>query len=173
MLNPLTLAILGGSVAGGYLGYRAVRNDETMDTSDRAGSVTMSAALGGVAGAGASYIGFKNLAKGAAFAGSFGAKAAYGTGKMMTANPIRTAMRGLGRKSFGIPSVMKGPLGLLALTAISIGAVAAGSRNRVGVETEDQAQRDNFGRGSSVKERAGMLGATGDMVFGLNNQRHG
>lgn len=165
MPNPLALAIMGGTAAGGYLGYRSGRDDQSMDSSDKIGMTVMSAATGGVLGAAGNYIGWGKIGSAFKTAGKSG---------MMAGRFLAQTKTILGQKAFKIPKMAKGPLGGLALAAAAVGLVAAGSRTRVPNEREDSGQSETFNQlGSGVKERMGLLGATGDMVFGLNNQRHG
>lgn len=165
MPNPLALAIMGGSVAGGYAGYRARRNDSNMDMSDKAGTTVMSALMGGAVAMGATAVGWGRIGSGVMKAG----KSATMVGKgLMHSKTI------LGAKAFQIPKAARGPLGVLALGVAAIGAVAASAGSRVPNEREEYGSNENFGQiGSGIRERMGMLGATGDMVFGLNNSRHG
>lgn len=170
MPNPLALAIMGGSIAGGAIGYSSAAGDPSQDLSDKAGSTVMSAITGGVLGGIGSYLPWKAIGRGAAGMGKVG----MGAGRALKANPMRAAMKAMGREKFSIPKPLKGPLGLLALTAAAIGITAMGAKGRVPNEREEYADSSNFGmRGQGVKERMGLLGATGDMVFGLNNSRHG
>jgi hypothetical protein len=84
----------------------------------------------------------------------------------------------MGRTNFGfkaIPKGMRGPLGLLAMFVGGTAAVAYGSRSNpkpVAYSSTNEYGETEYNT-TSVKERMSMLGAAGNMVFGLNNMRHG
>lgn len=171
-------AAAGGATAGGYFGWKHSANDPSMDREDRFGYAA-SLTLGG-AGAGLAMkaIGVKGLGRMAGMGAKLGtglAKAAMPAIKMGSIRPGRAMLKALGReKSPLIAKWAKGPLKALALGATILGGVAYSSRERPASET--YGSRGDGGTEYSqqpIKDRMNLLHATGDMVFGLNNARHG
>lgn len=173
--NLKTIAgMSAGAGLGGFGGYKYARGRDDFDTEDKLGFAASSAIAGAAGGLALRAIGLGRLgsmAGGTAKAGAF-------TGKMLMANPARSIMRKMGRQNFGYKSIPK-PIrtaGLIGATAVAgIAAIAYSSRSKP--QTSAYASQDEYGEtqysAQSTRERMGMLGATGDMVFGLNNSRHG
>ena len=174
MPSANAIAIMAGAAAGGIgagrLGWRSSGRNPDMDQSDRM-AFTASSAVAGIAGGaaiakigpGRIAAGMKNLAM-----GTFrSAQAARGVGKGVSA---AASKMGAGKAPW-----LKGPMKLLALTAASIGVMAYGARSKT--PTSAYASRNEAGEMEygqrSVRDRMDMMGVTGDMVFGMNNTRHG
>lgn len=168
---------IGGAGLFGYMGYRHSQ-EAGYDASDTIAYTSSSSAIGaltGVAGGAiARSVGFKGVSE----AGVASIAAGRGLWKGLTWNPLKTAMKAAGREKFGyksIPKPLRTPLLGLAIMAAGVGAIAYGSRNTV--EPKAYASPDGYSGTSynsqSVKERMGMLGAAGEMVFGMHNMRHG
>lgn len=177
-------AAAGGGVFGGLAGWRK-SGREGMDSEDRAGFTASSIVAGTAAGYGLNKIGLRRL-------GQMG-KGMYGGARLASkaamANPVRSLLNradatsigkkalditGIGRKSVAFKGA-GGSMAAIAMAAIGVGAIAYGARSNP--KTNAYASPDGSGgtdyNTQSVKERMGLMGATGDMVFGLNNARHG
>lgn len=174
MFSTNAMKIMAGAAAGGVgagmLGRKHAANDPDMDTEDRFAFTTSSVIAGIAGGALLGKIGIGNLAKGAV-AGARGiAGGAVSIGRV--AKGVGSVARTMGA---GKAPWLKGPMKLLAVTAASVGAVAYGARSKP--QTAAYASRNEEGETEysqhSVKERVGMMGAAGDMVFGMHNTRHG
>lgn len=165
------LSIMAGTASGigvgAYLGWGRASKNKDLDMEDRLSFTTSSAIAGGVAGLAAASLGTKGITgtAGAIFNGVNNTRRiASKAGSMMFKSKWK-----------GIPQ-LRGPMKLFALTAAAVGVMAYGARPRP--ETAAYAAPDEMGgveynQESSVKRRTGMLSATGDMVFGMNNSRHG
>lgn len=165
-LSIMALAV-GGAALAGTAAWKHSAKDQSMDTADRAG-YTASLAIGGATGALAlNHIGLGRLSKGLGHVhGAAKTAAKYGSWR-----PGKAAMGALGIKR--IPGAKKA-FGGLALLAGSIGALAYGAHKaEASAGTVNQPDEDRMPQRSSTRERLGLLGATGDLVFGLNNARHG
>lgn len=171
-LSKATL-IGGGGVLAGMTAHRHYANRKDIDTSDKFGMDAMWAATGGGLVAAGTAIGAKRLGTMAGI-GYTGMRTAS---KALFSHPMSKA---LGSKNAfrSIPKFARGPLGLLAIAAASVGSIAYSAKSDN--EAESYTTSDgmggttyNKGPGMSVKERAALIGATGDLVFGLNNSRHG
>lgn len=161
-----------GAGVTGSLAFKRSANDQSMDLSDRVGYATSLAGAGAVLGLGAKSLGVSRL-------GSLTAATARGArtaGRVFTANPSKALFKAAGRTKFGwnsAPKPLRGVLLALSLSAAATGGIAYGSRDTV--EKDDVAVNSGANQVyiQSVRDRLKMLGTTGDMVFGLNNMRHG
>ncbi len=174
-------AIAGAGITARIAWNRSARN-KNMDTEDRAAYSTMWGLTGTGIGLGAYGMATN---PGAATRGlQMLGIAAKGTYKAATWNPLRSLANtavgkriGIGQGFRNFTGARGGVMAGLAILAGGVGAMAYGARKNP--QTTAYASRDQRGGGttyespSSVKERMGMLGAAGDMVFGLNNARHG
>jgi hypothetical protein len=174
-ISALSKATLvgGGGIGAGLMAHRHYANRKDIDSSDRLGMDAMWAATGAGIVAAGSAIGPQRLGS---IAGA-GFSSARLAGKAVLSHPMSKA---LGSKTMfrSIPKVARGPLGLLAVAAAAVGSIAYSSKSNNEAEsytTQDKTGEVDYnqGPGMSVKERAGLIGATGDLVFGLNNSRHG
>lgn len=197
------IGLVGTGVIGtGLAARRHVRNDEIMDRGDKAGFIASSTVAGVGVGLGLlggamalKSMGYKGLKAASGMASTAWKAATWTPLNDMTRKagaPLASGLfgsRGIGpRYKFGmaralsgsgvrqgIPKGSRGPLGMLALTAASIGAIAYSARSNP--QTNAYAERDEFGgteyTQQPLKERLDMMHATGDMVFGMNNSRHG
>lgn len=182
-ITSVTAFAAGGTLAG-IGGYRHASR-VGMDTEDRLGFTTSSVIAGGAAGYMFKQIGPKRLGQFAT--GAY--NAARFTGKAAMANPLRSLANRVdktatGRKILDATGIgrgakafkgMGGPVAALAMLALGIGAVAYSARSNPKVDAYSSS--DGTGgteyNSQSMKERMGLIGATGDVVFGLNNSRHG
>jgi hypothetical protein len=162
-----------GIGAGGVYGWKKATR-EGYDTEDRLAFAGSSAMAGGGAALALNAIGIRHII-GVGSAGLTGMNVAR---KGLMWNPIKTALKAGGRTKFGIsaiPKGLRGPLAGLALMAGGIGAVAYGARSNP--QPNMYSSNDEYGNvqynQQSVKERMGLLGAAGEMVFGMHNMRHG
>lgn len=157
------LAMLGGAGVGAYMagvsGWRHSADDPNAPTINDRFAYTGSSVVAGLA------------------AGGVG-------GLALSSSGFRSGMLGLGRKGIGAigsvpltkasrasigPTSRGAMMGLLIAGGVAAGAYIARSIHRDGsVEAEGDEQQ-----GSSVRERMGLMGASGETVFGLNNVRHG
>lgn len=159
-----------GGIGAGVLGWRSTADNPNMDTEDRFAFATSSAVAGIVGGAVLGGIGISRLAKSTVM----GVKgAARGTmGAFQAVKGIGSVARKMGA---GKAPWLKGPAKVLGLAAATTGVLAYGARSNP--QTAAYAYRNEVGEVEynqrPVKQRMDMLGATGDMVFGLNNLRHG
>lgn len=172
MLSTKSMALIGilgsGAVAGGYLGWNRASRDKNLDFEDRAAftgsSIVAGAAVAGAAaGIGTTVASRMGWIGNTVYKGSTGAYKAMtlGSGKILPSIP-------------NIPKVARGPLAALAILAAGVGVIAYKSRSNP--PTTAYASNDGMGgtqysANTGVKDRLGLLGATGDMVFGLNNMR--
>lgn len=174
-----TIAFAGaGALGGGVLGFSHASGRQDMDNPDRLGFAASSALAGAAGGLALRSIGMRRVAGGLRTAAR-GARAGI---KMLMANPARTLLRKMGRTEFGysaIPKRVRG-LGAIGLTAVAgVAAIAYSSRSNPQVSayaSDDQVGGTDYTPGPehmSMKEKIGMMAASGDMVFGLNNSRHG
>ncbi len=158
-------AMAGGAAVLGGAAWKHSGKDESMDTSDRAGYTGSAVIAGAGGGLALKAIGLRNLGK---MAGKAATGANYAR-KALMSNPT-----GAGLKR--IPKGAGKPLAMLALLSASVGAIAYGSRSSK-LQNTTNASRDGTSgteyNTRPIKERMTMMGATGDMVFGLNNMRHG
>ena len=168
----------GGAAAGGLLGYRHASGREDFDLQDKLGFSASSAIAGASGGLALRYIGLGRASSGLGIAAKGITK---GTGLLM-ANPARSLMRKMGRTEFGlnaIPKRVRG-LGAVGLTAVAgVAAIAYSSRSNPPVTayaSDDQVGGTDYNsapQGMTMREKMSMIGASGDMIFGLNNSRHG
>lgn len=169
----MMIAASSGVAIGGTLGWKHAQKDETLDKSDRVSFASTSALLGGVTGLAVRHAGLNSVSNG--LIGSV--KTANTASKILAYNPIKDVSMKLGRKTFGLKSLSKvqGPMKLLAFVAGSVGLIAYGSRTPS--HTEAYASPDGLGgtdyNKSTTSDRMNRLNATGDMIFGLHNSRHG
>lgn len=151
---------------GAYLGWGRAKKNTTWDAEDRIGFTASSAIFGGAAGLGIGAVGVKGI-RGAASSAFDGIN---NTRKIVSGSISRLS----GSKWKGI-SQLKGPMAFLAFTAASVGLMAYGSRPNP--QTTAYGSPDEMGgtqySENPIKRRVGLLGATGNMVFGMNNSRHG
>lgn len=166
------VALGGGVGLGGLLGWRAAQRDESMDTTDRFGYTASAAVAGGTGALALKTLGLGRLGK----YGTSAMKGANYASKTLMWNPLKGAVGKPGTMGFGkgIPKGVGGPMAALAMFAVGVGAVAFGARSRPQTTAygSNEYGETQYNR-QSVKERMGMMGAVGDMVFGLNNARHG
>jgi hypothetical protein len=164
-MSIMTGAALGGAVAG-RAGWRHSGRNPDLDKEDRFALTTSSVIAGVAGGAVLGKIGLGNLTMGAKAAG----RGMMGIGR--AAKGIGPAARSMGA---GKAPWLKGPMKPLALLAAGVGLLAYGARSQT--PTSAYASRDEAGgreyNQHSVKERMSMMGVTGEMVFGMNNTRHG
>lgn len=188
-------AAAGGALLGGRSAWVRSRRNENMDIEDRLAYSTMWGLTGAGVVAGTAFTAMKypSVLRGLYRGGAAAATGAY---KVATYHPLRgfanraTAAVESGTSSWlqrravgaGIGQGFKaykgnaGAIGLLATLVAGVGAMAYGARKNP--RTRAAASRNEVGdteyaTPSSVRERMGMMGAAGDMVFGLNNSRHG
>jgi hypothetical protein len=178
MYSVKTLGLIAaagsGAAVSGYLGWRKSGKDE-MGLDDRIGFTTSSVVAGATGGLALGLLGTRGIAA----AGKAGYTVLNTARKGAMWNPAKAFLKeGHWRTNFGlkaIPEMARTPLAALAMLAVGVGAIAYTSRSNP--QPTASASRDEYGNTSynqqSVKERMGLLGATGDMVFGLNNIRHG
>lgn len=89
-------------------------------------------------------------------------------------NPVKSFMARKGNPmgiGAGIPKGKGGTIGMLAMLAGGIGAIAYGAASQE-QPVAGYAYEEN-GTYSSTRQRLDMMGADGNVVFGLNNMRHG
>lgn len=98
--------------------------------------------------------------------------------KAATWNPIKTWAKAKGNPlgiGAGIPKGSMGPLAGIAMLALGIGTLAMSPR--VEPEGTTYASRDDYGNieydNKPIRNRMNIMKATGDIIFGLNNGRHG
>lgn len=172
-VNAMKLMMAAGIGAGtaGVFGFRHAQRDRTMDSEDKLGFTASSAIAGTAVGLGLGYIGPGRIMS----AGMGIGKAAYGAASSI---PSKAAMKVMGaRIGFKagpkeLQSTLKaarGTLTGLAMAAAAVGVAALTRRHDH--EREDIAESD-IPR-NSVRERLDMMNSAGDVVFGLNNARHG
>jgi len=174
-------ALAGGGLLAGYAGWRSSGRNPNMDTEDRLAFTGSSVIAGAAAGLALRGIGMRGLGA-MAKAGGKAARMGY---KAASFSPVermlgKTTARKLGiGAGFGAYKGHGGTVGLLALMAAGVGATAYNARKnpqpiaRASREDAGMAEVGPMPRNNGMRERAGLLGATGDMVFGLNNMRHG
>lgn len=173
-------ALAGGGLLAGYLGFRSSSRNPNMDTEDRLAFTTSSVIAGATAGLALRGLGMRRIGQIA----QFGGKAARMGAKVAAFSPVermlgKTTARKLGiGAGFGAYKGHGGTVGLLALMVAGVGATAYNVRKNP--QPISRATREDSGYpnispigGMGIRERAGLLGATGDIVFGLNNTRHG
>lgn len=173
-INALSImgVAVGGAALAGTAAWKHSAKDPTMDSADRVGYTGTLAAFGATGALALKHIGLGRLGTGIQFAG----KAASKAGHLAMMNPGRAAFRAMGRKSFGLKSVPGSGrvLGTMAIMAAGIGAMAYGAhRAENETMTMSRPDDDRMPARGGARERAGLIGATGDIVFGLNNSRHG
>lgn len=167
-------AVAAGGVIGGYLGYRHSQRDPSIrDNGDTLGFSASAAIAGSASALALKTVGLSKLGMAAKNVGSGANKVS----RALMYHPLRDFAEARGVK-FGfktIPKAMRTPLAALAFLAGSVGAIAYSTRNTP--DTSAYGSRDQSGNTQynvqSLKERMGMMGASGDLVFGLNNMRHG
>src|SRR5271165_6238206 len=172
-------ALAGGGLLAGYAGFKSSGRNPNMDTEDRlafTGSSIIAGAAAGLALRGLGLRGMGAIAKA-------GGKAAGMGYKVAKFSPVERMLGKTTARKLGIGAGFSaykghgGTVGLLALLAAGVGATAYNARSNP--QPISRASRDEGGFGEvnplsrNTRERAGLLGATGDMVFGLNNMRHG
>lgn len=180
-LNAITMLGLAGAggVMGAKVGWNRAGEDPTVESSaDRfayAGSATIAGVGAGfAAGIGALALRNRDVRRvGSSLLGS-GISAGYaGLKAPKTMNLTREIMSKMGRTKFGwgsVPKGLKGPVSGLLMAGVAIAGMGIASlMNR----DTPPAANDPQPQGQTVRERMGMIGASGDMVFGLNNVRHG
>lgn len=173
-------AVVGGAAIAGRAMWKHSAKDETMDTQDRV-AATGSLAIGGaVAGLGLNAIGARRLAS--IGSGTYKTTSVLGkaVGSAMMARPSESVMKAMGKSKYGFGTfkALHGPTKLAAMAAATVGTIAIGARKTDKTpRSEARGQRDEYGdtqyNTQSVKERVGMMGASGSMVFGMHNTRHG
>lgn len=172
-----TMAAFGGGVAlAGNYGWNRAKNDDSLDISDKLGFATSFAAAGGASALALKTIGLGRLTKVGALTTAGASKAAGLAYKAK--NPLLPLLTKVGGgKGFGSFNHSWGPIGALAMFAAGVGAVAYSSRSNPQVSaqaySEDGETRYQLGNDRPVKGRMESMNALGDMVFGLNNSRHG
>jgi hypothetical protein len=168
----LMAAIVGGGALAGYAGWKKSGSDG-MDFEDRAAFTTSSIVAGMVGGAVLKGIGLRGIGAGLGILGK-GAKYGY---KAATFHPTAGLVKALDATKAGATLMgglrytrkTAGALGLL--TAGTVGAVAYGARSNP--KATMALTPNGYEDAQSVRERSALIGATGEMVFGLNNTRHG
>lgn len=168
-------ATMGGAAVGGMAGWRYSNRRDDFDTEDRLGFAASSTVAGGAAGLAMRSIGLRGMGRLA----SGGYSAAATGGRLMMANPARSIMRKMGREKFGFSTFSKTGLKAGAMATLAVAGIAAIAYSaRSNPETQAYAAPNGYGEtdyipASTVRDRMNLLSATGDMVFGLNNSRHG
>jgi len=165
------IAGLGSGVAGGYYGWKQAQQNRDFDTEDRVKFFGSSVVTGLAAGTGLTVAGALALKT-----VSFGdatrvAKGLYGMGKAS----YKGLTLGSGKilPTIRIPKGAGKPLAGLAMLAAGIGAIAYSYRSDP--QTAAYAASDGAGGAqyNSTRSRLDSLRADGNILFGLNNLRHG
>lgn len=168
---------IGGGLAGRMAWKRSASNPE-LDSEDRLAYTTSATGIGAAGALAFKSIGLKNISNLATTGNPIG------LGRSLMFNPIRSLRKfPIGKKSLDFIGIgrgasafkgMGGPIAAIAALAGGVGAIAYTARSNP--STMAYAESD-YGETQynqqSVKERMGLMGASGDMVFGLNNMRHG
>lgn len=169
-----TTGALGvGAFVGGRRGWAKSQEDDTMDAGDRAGYTASHIVRGAAIGLGLKTIGVGGFTTaGKMLAGGMGLAR-----KATKWNPLKPALMKIGGGK-GFASITKEarmPLAGLALFALGGLALAYSSRPKnptAAYANRDENEEVEYTE-QPVRQRMGLLKATGDMVFGLNNSRHG
>lgn len=167
----------GGAIAGATMGWNRSANDPRVrDSEDRMHYTMSSTVLGGSIGAGlggvslmSKAIGFKGMST---LTGTGASSMSYlaTKGASLATSAGRSAM-GAGKAIWNLPTPFK------AAGLIGLGAAIAGRSliHRDDRPADAYATPDGAGGISydPVKQRMNALNASGDMVFGMHNLRHG
>lgn len=177
-VTMLGFAGLGGAM-GAKMGWNRSGQDATVESpADRfayAGSSSI-AGMGAGLGLGIGALALRNRdlrRVGTNMIGVAGSAAYSGIRGPKTMNLTREIMSKMGREKFGwgsVPKMVKGPISGLLLAGAAIAGIGIASMTN---RDTPPADNDPQPQGQTVRERMGMIGASGDMVFGLNNVRHG
>lgn len=187
-LNLARVGLYGSAAAGAFLfgraGWRRAKAEQEAEGQPDLSEAIGSSLMRGIAGAGIAATGFmlagrlgaSKMASAGFMRAGAGAAGSFAKTGLRTAGALATVPYKAFKAFDRLPLIAKGAITIPAAVGISAAAMI-GAKAMEQTEANATAVRDEMGgyeyQPHTVKERLLMMNASGDMVMGLHNGRHG